>query len=178
MVAHIRAVWYYHVTMKIAGFIHESIVDGPGIRSVIFTQGCRHKCRGCHNPETWDENGGIEMPILAILDEIKKNCLFTKAVTISGGDPFYQADKLLALVVALKEANYHICVYTGFLFEELVANPLYRAVLPYIDLLIDGPYRENERTLNLKFRGSANQHIIDVPASLKTHRTVLSSLNN
>ena len=154
-------------TLRIAGTISESIVDGPGMRYVIFTQGCPHNCPGCHNPETHDFAGGTEMTTDALLADITKNSFF-KAVTFSGGDPFSQPAPLAEIAQTLKNKGYHLMAYTGFTFEALMASEdlAVHDLLSQLDLLVDGPFILAERNIDLRFRGSANQRILDVPASL------------
>lgn len=164
--------------MKIADIIYESVVDGPGIRSVIFFQGCDHHCPMCHNPETWDFDNGKDVSILSLFYTIhNKIGHLTKNITFSGGDPLYQIDELSILAEIFKQHGYHVCTYTGFTWEELIDKPVYSEFLKYIDLLIDGPFIYKERSLDIKFRGSMNQRIIDVQESLHTGQIVLSPLN-
>lgn len=160
-------------SVRLAGVVAESIVDGPGIRYVIFTQGCPHGCPGCHNPQTHDFAGGTDTPLQDILDAVDKNP-FVRGVTLSGGEPFCQAAALLPLAVALKARGKHLMAYTGYTFEELLAlpDPAVRGLLAELDLLVDGRFVEAEKSLELKFRGSANQRILDVPASLAANAPV------
>ena len=149
--------------LRLAGIEHESIVDGPGIRTVIFCQGCLRHCEGCHNPETW--------PLAAI---VHSNPL-CHGITFSGGEPFLQADELFKLAKKLKEDGYEIASYTGFTFEELLANGTQeqRDLLSVLDVLIDGSFILSERTLDLNFRGSSNQRILNVQESLRVGKAVL-----
>ena len=151
--------------LRVAGLIEESIVDGPGIRFVIFMQGCPHNCYGCHNPDTHDPNGGYDMSIDEIVTKISNNPLID-GVTISGGEPFWQADKLIKLVYKLKEMKYNILVYSGYTFEELVEKAKkdqnIKNLLLTIDTLIDGPFELEKKDYNLDFRGSSNQRVIDM----------------
>ncbi len=157
--------------LRVAAIELESIVDGPGIRAVVFCQGCLRYCKGCHNPETWDINGGIEMSVEEVLKLIKSNPL-CRGVTYSGGEPFLQAAELCELTRKL--SGYEIAVYSGFTFEELLSGtPEQRELLSLIDVLIDGPYDASERTLELSFRGSRNQRILNVPESLKTGKALI-----
>lgn len=162
--------------IKLAGLVPESFVDGPGIRFTVFTQGCPHKCEGCHNPETHDFNGGR----LADVDKIFKKILsfpLVKGVTFSGGEPFCQPEQLAYLAKLLKEKNYHIISYSGYTFEELFdkskSNQHIDDLLRNIDILIDGKFILSERSLELRFRGSKNQRIVDVKESLKSGKAVL-----
>ncbi len=160
-------------TLRIAGAIPESIVDGPGIRYVLFTQGCPHGCPGCQNPETHDFAGGTETTVADVLANIAKNP-FVKAVTLSGGDPLSQPAPLAELAAALKKRGYHLMCYTGFTCEALLASadPAVRALLEQLDLLVDGPFLQAERDIGLRFRGSANQRILDMPATLAANQPV------
>lgn len=162
-------------TLRLAGVIKESIVDGPGIRFVIFCQGCSHGCPGCHNPETHDPKGGIEYDFDKILDAITANPLI-KGVTFSGGEPFEQAEGLALLAERIREKGYDIWTYSGYTFEQLweraKTDPAVKKLLEGCSVLIDGPFVEEKKTLNLPFRGSSNQRIIDVAKSLKRGQAV------
>lgn len=151
--------------IRIAGLIEESIVDGPGIRFVVFTQGCPHNCPGCHNPKTHDPNGGYVVDIEDIVEKIKKNRL-VQGVTISGGEPFYRPKEVLNLVKRLKDFNYHVLAYSGYTLEELIEkaknNDDIKNLLLNVDMLIDGKFEKDKQDYTLKFRGSRNQRIIDM----------------
>lgn len=151
--------------IRIAGLVEESIVDGPGIRFVVFTQGCPHNCPGCHNPNTHDPNGGYIADIEDVVKKIRKNKL-VQGVTISGGDPFYRPKEVLNLVKRLKNFNYHVVVYSGYTLEELIEkaknNDDIKNLLLHIDMLIDGRFEKDKQDYTLKFRGSSNQRIIDM----------------
>ncbi len=161
--------------LRLAGVIRESIVDGPGIRMVVFAQGCPHHCKGCHNPETHDPAGGYDSTVGNLLREAKKNPLL-KGLTLSGGDPFFQANGFARLAKAAHEAGYNIITYTGYTFEELLAgleaHEGWEALLRETDILVDGKFILEERSLSLQFRGSKNQRVIDVPASLKAGKAI------
>lgn len=153
--------------LRLAGIAGDSIVDGPGIRMTVFAQGCPHHCQGCHNPETWDGEGGSMWSIGDILHMIEKNPL-VKGVTFSGGEPFCQAHGFAVLAEVLKERGYEVASYSGYTFEELLhGTKEQRELLGKIDVLIDGPYKEAQRSLSLVYRGSSNQRILDVPQSLR-----------
>lgn len=162
--------------LRIAGITKESIVDGPGMRLVIFVQGCPHHCPDCHNPETHDPAGGKVMDSTEIISLIEQARL-TRGVTFSGGEPFLQAEALAKLAAVAKRRGFDIVTYTGFLFETLLQqatdDPAVRSLLQQTDILIDGPFRKEERDLRLAFRGSRNQRIIDVPKSLASGRVIL-----
>ena len=164
------------MTLRIAGTVEESIVDGPGLRYVLFVQGCPHHCPGCHNPETHPMDGGREVTLGAVLEEIEANPLIRR-VTFSGGDPFVRCRPLIALARELRTRKYDLLAYTGYLFENLLQKEESRELLSLLDMLVDGPYIAAQRTLTLKFRGSANQRIIDVPASLAEGRAILHPQN-
>jgi anaerobic ribonucleoside-triphosphate reductase activating protein len=158
--------------MRVAHILGESVVDGPGIRAVAFLQGCPRHCPGCHNPNLLPPEGGdactAEELANALLSEITP---IHRGFTFSGGDPLLQADMLGDVVFLLKRArpDLTIWLYTGYLFEEVRDLP----VLQGIDVMVDGPYEKALRDLSLPFRGSSNQRIIDVPASLSAGKAVL-----
>ena len=158
--------------LRVAGREEESIVDGPGLRYVLFTQGCPRRCPGCHNPETLDPNGGVLVRLDAILNHILKNPLIHR-VTFSGGEPFMQAEELMPLAEELAGRGYHLMAYSGYTYEELVEDPCKKALLELMDILADGPFIEEEKTLERPFIGSKNQRLLDVKASLKEGRPVL-----
>lgn len=161
--------------IRIAGVIKESTVDGPGFRYVIFTQGCPHNCKGCHNPETHDMNGGRLENISDIASDIKKDPLL-RGVTLSGGDPFMQAGKLVKLLNMLDLNRYTVMTYTGFTYEELLRssneNNNFLELLKLTDVLIDGKFVLELKSEKAKFRGSSNQRAIDVKKSLKENRVI------
>lgn len=165
--------------MRIAGFVEESIVDGPGFRIVIFFQGCAHHCYGCHNPETWDFEGGKEVSFDLIKKIIDDNP-YADGITLSGGDPLYQIDASTEIAEYAKSKGLDVILYTGFLFEEVLemtkANQRLKDFLNNVDTLIDGPFILEQRHLSLKFRGSSNQRIIDVKKSLMQNKIVEKTL--
>lgn len=160
------------------GITRDSIVDGPGLRAVIWTQGCRHNCTGCHNPCTHNFNGGFLMDIEDIIEEFKELRLH-RGVTFSGGDPFEQPYECIEIAKAAKNKGLDIWCYTGYTFEELInkRGTKYKdgwiEFLKYIDVLIDGPFILEKKNLLLKFRGSENQRILDVKKSLRFRSPVL-----
>lgn len=163
--------------MRISGVIEESIVDGPGIRVVFFLQGCKHRCPGCHNPGTHSMNGGQ----IWSLDEVEKvidSNPHTDGITLSGGDPFFQIEATKDIVQLIrKKYDLSILVYTGFLIEDLMLraeedNDL-SFILNNIDVLIDGPFVLEKRDLSLQYRGSSNQRIIDMKATMQNKTIVL-----
>lgn len=161
--------------IRIAGVVKQSIVDGPGLRLTVFTQGCPHHCPGCHNPQTHDMEGGYICDHRTIVDEIRKNPLL-QGITLSGGEPFCQPEELLPLALAAKEMGKNLWIYSGYTYEELSQiaekNKAVRSLLALTDVLVDGRYQKECRDLNLTFRGSANQRLIDVPSTLQKGNVV------
>lgn len=149
--------------IRISGIVDESIVDGHGIRFVIFTQGCPHHCEGCHNPATHDFTGGNNVDINTLFATINENPLL-KGVTFSGGEPFCQPEPLVELAKKVHKINRDVTTYTGYTLEELQAmgNPAIQRLLDETDYLIDGKFMIDRRDLTLRFRGSTNQRIIDM----------------
>ncbi len=165
------------MTVRIAGIIRESIVDGNGIRFVVFTQGCPHHCEGCHNPQSHDFDGGYDCDINKIMTEIKKDPILS-GVTFSGGEPFCQPEPLVELGKMIKAEGLSLIIYTGYLFEDLLSSPD-KNVLELIklaDYIIDGRFELDKRDLSLRFRGSSNQRIIDVQKSLSEGKTIETEL--
>lgn len=158
--------------LKLSGIVEDSIVDGPGIRVTIFCQGCPHHCPGCHNPETWDFSGGTAMEEERLVQIVRSNPL-CRGVTFSGGEPFAQAAGFARLARLLKAQGYEVASYSGYTFEQLLlGTPEQRALLDTIDVLIDGPFVQSQKSLELAFRGSRNQRILDVPKSLLVGKAV------
>ena len=163
------------IFMKISGLIQDSIVDGPGLRFTVFVQGCERKCEGCHNPATWDINGGTEISVEEVISQMRSNPL-TDGLTISGGEPFLQAEGCTKLAVAAQESGLNVWVYSGYTFEQLAelskTDQNISELLKVTDILVDGAFLQSERTLTLKWRGSKNQRIIDVKESLIAGKVV------
>ena len=158
--------------LDLSAIVTDSIVDGPGIRATVFCQGCPHHCEGCHNPETWPFGCGTPMEEERIAWIISQNPL-CRGVTFSGGEPFAQAEGFLALAKLLKEKGYEVASYTGYTFEQLLkGTPAQKALLEAIDILIDGPFLQAQKSLEVPFRGSRNQRILDVKASLAAGQAV------
>ena len=152
--------------LDLAGIVNDSIVDGPGIRMTVFAQGCPHHCQGCHNPETWQFGCGTPMDEERIADIVGTNPL-CRGVTFSGGEPFAQAEGFEKLAKLLKERGYEVASYSGYTFEELTkGTEAQQELLKSIDVLIDGRFELGQRSLEIAFRGSKNQRIIDVKKSL------------
>ncbi|MBO5954203.1 MAG: anaerobic ribonucleoside-triphosphate reductase activating protein [Oscillospiraceae bacterium] len=158
--------------LDLSGLVQDSIVDGPGIRATVFSQGCPHHCPGCHNPETWEFGCGTKMTEEDLLEIIRGNPL-CRGVTFSGGEPFAQPEGFAKLAQLLKATGYEVASYSGYTFEQLLqGTPAQKELLKTIDVLIDGPYLQEQRSLELSFRGSKNQRILDVPASLAAGQAV------
>ena len=158
----------------------DSIVDGPGLRAVLWTQGCAHHCKGCQNASTWDFNGGGLVPLDMVyeaIDELK----YQDGITFSGGDPMFQVEACDKIANYCKEKGLNIWVYTGFTFEELMLmarrKPIYLEFLQKIDVLVDGRFILEERDLSLLFRGSRNQRLIDMPKTLASGKIILFDEN-
>ena len=163
-------------TIRIAGVVRESIVDGPGLRFTVFCQGCPHGCKGCHNVATHDFSGGYDCEMQKILDAIDQNPLLD-GVTFSGGEPLCQPEAFYKLAVEVKKRNLNIMTYTGYTYEELLEigreDHWVADLLSLTDLLVDGRFVEAERDLTLLFRGSRNQRVIDMKKTLETGEIVL-----
>jgi len=159
------AISFDKITVPLAGLIEESVVDGVGIRTAVFVQGCTHRCKGCHNPNTHPFSGGTETLVTEIVAKIGRNALLS-GVTLSGGEPFCYPVPLYELSKSVHALNLNVWCYTGYTYEQLskkaVKSKQIRAMLDEIDVLVDGPFIEAQRNLLLKFRGSANQRIIDL----------------
>ena len=158
--------------IRLAGIEPESTVDGPGVRYAIFVQGCEHHCKGCHNPQTWALNGGQVRGLGILFTEIVYSPLVT-GVTFTGGEPFLQARKLCLLAAVLHDRKYNLWAYTGFTWDTLIKDPVRMELLKWLDVVVDGPFVEAKKSLELDFRGSSNQRIIDVQKSLKQGQVVL-----
>ena len=157
----------------------KSIVDGPGLRTVVWTQGCIHKCKGCHNQLTWDKYGGLEYDTSDIVKEIL-NVEMQSGVTFSGGDPLEQYKACIEIMKELKKHNINIWLFTGYLYEKILKSER-KEILNYIDVLVDGPFQIEKKSLSLKFKGSSNQRTINVKESLLNNKSKIkddSSFSN
>lgn len=172
--------------IRVAGIEKESIIDGEGLRYVIFTQGCNHNCAGCQNPQTHSFDGGTDMYINDIMKDILSNPLLD-GITLSGGDPFFQANECRKLALKAKKEGLNVWAYTGFVFEEFInfikndkndnrINNDMINLLKVVDVVVDGPFILSKKSADSLFRGSYNQRIIDVKQSIKKMRVVEYSI--
>lgn len=165
--------------IRIAGIVKESIVDGPGIRMVIFAQGCNHNCPGCHNPQSHSFDDGTIITIDSILDQAKKNPLLD-GLTFSGGEPFEQAGVFAMLAREARKLGLDIMTYTGYTYEYLLKNSSnnngWANLLEETDILVDGRFEQEKKNLLLKFKGSENQRIIDLRKTKAENHIVLKDL--
>ena len=163
-------------TIRLSGIAYESLVNGPGVRRVFFSQGCKHNCVGCFNPDTHDFNGGQLMNMDKLIEDVLINPII-KGITFSGGDPIEQADKFAYMAKAFKKVNLNIWCYTGYLFEELLEMSKekvgIRELINNIDVLVDGKFEIKKKEEGLRFKGSTNQRIIDVKVSLLNRHIVI-----
>ena len=161
--------------MRVLKVVEGTSVDGPKLRTSIYLAGCAHACPGCHNPQSWDPDGGEEMDE----DELMRIIAYNEApVTLSGGDPLFQAEAVASLTARIKrELGYNIWCYTGYTWENIVQQPRLMEVMKNIDVLVDGPFVMAERDLDIVFRGSRNQRLINVPATIKQGKVIEVELN-
>ena len=161
--------------LRLAGIVKESVVDGPGIRMVVFVQGCPHLCPGCHNPDSHDTAGGYESSTDEVIGALPDGKL-VRGVTLSGGEPFAQAEALVLVAAEAKKRGLSVVTYTGYRLEKLLEmgeqKPAIIELLHLTDILVDGPFEQERRDLDLAFRGSGNQRLIDVPATLLQGKVV------
>lgn len=150
--------------LRVLHIVEGTSVDGPGLRTSIYLAGCNHHCPGCHNPDSWDAQGGEERT----LDELMQVIAYNEApVTLSGGDPLQQPDGTRALVHRIKqELGYNVWCYTGYGWEEILADDKLLETVREVDVVVDGPFVLAERDISLRFRGSRNQRLVDVQRSL------------
>lgn len=161
--------------IRLAAILKESLVNGPGLRRVLFSQGCPHNCKGCFSPHTHSYTDGVLIDMDDIIEDIRKNPLL-KGVTFSGGEPLEQADKFAYIAKEVKKMGLNIWCYTGYTFEYILENQYKRKgwseLLKYIDVLVDGKFEEDKKEEGLKFRGSSNQRIIDIKESIESLEVV------
>ena len=163
--------------MRLSGIATESHADGPGLRYVLFTQGCLHQCPGCHNPESWEINAGKEFSVKQIIRMLKQQKKKIQGITFSGGEPFLQACELAQIALAAHQIGWDVVTYTGYTYEQLIEmgnedmNIL--ALILESDLLIDGKYINKLQSKDFAFRGSSNQRIIDIAQTQEKKQIVL-----
>lgn len=157
-------------TIRIFGIDKESFVDGPGIRTAVFVQGCPHHCRGCHNPASWDPNKGEDVLIDEIAQEIARNELVS-GLTLSGGDPFASPQQCIELIEKVKELkpNIDVWAWSGWTYNEIIDDEEKKALLDKVDVLVDGEFHLDEKTLEKPWAGSRNQRVIDAKKSTKNN---------
>ncbi len=161
--------------LQMYGTASDSIVDGPGLRFSVFVQGCSHHCPGCHNVKSQPFEGGYQVDIESIVKEIQSNKLI-KDVTLTGGEPFDQCSEVLELACVLKEKGYHLWIYSGYLYEDLMAGKPHKQapeLLACCDVLVDGPFVENLQSYDLVWKGSSNQRVIDLAQTKAMGKVVL-----
>jgi anaerobic ribonucleoside-triphosphate reductase activating protein len=145
--------------IKVADILYETMTDGPGFRTSIYCQGCGHHCPGCHNPQTWDFNGGKEYTVEELFNIIEADEF--SDVTFSGGDPMFQVEAFTELARMVKnKTNKTIWCYSGYTYEQIAESPRMSLILPFLDVLVDGQFMIDKRNTDLRFRGSENQRII------------------
>lgn len=163
-----------NIILRMCGVEPESIVDGPGFRYVIFVQGCPHRCPGCHNPQSHDFEGGYDLDLEELWEDILKSKSIT-GITFSGGEPFCQIKPLLEIAHRAKDAGLDLMSYSGYTYEELLdrKDPVTDEFLSLLDMLVDGRFIEEERNLELLYRGSENQRVIDMNKTRESGEIVL-----
>lgn len=163
-----------NTTIRIMDIMHSSSVDGTGFRDVLFVNYCPHHCDGCHNPQSWSRENGRVVSLKEVYDDLTKS--FLTNVTFSGGEPFEQSEELYILACALKKANKTIWIYSGYTYEQIIKDENRKRLLSVCDVLVDGKYEKNNTELNLRFRGSLNQRIIDIHKTLESGNVELYDL--
>ncbi|MFA5340692.1 MAG: anaerobic ribonucleoside-triphosphate reductase activating protein [Clostridia bacterium] len=153
--------------------IKDSTVDGPGLRIVIWTQGCPHNCKGCHNPNTHDINGGFLEETDNVIKYINESKI-QRGITLSGGEPFLQPLELIPIAQAAINKSLTVWAYSGYTYDQIIADENRKALLDYVDILVDGPFVLEQKDTRLVYKGSKNQRIIDVKQSYAKNRVVLS----
>lgn len=162
--------------IRLSGIAYESLVNGPGVRRVFFSQGCKHNCEGCFNPDTHDFSGGEEKDMDELINDVLENP-FIKGVTFSGGDPFERAEDFAYMAKAFQNNGKNVWSYTGYTFEYILENldkrKGWRELIENIDVLVDGKFEIDKKQDGLRFRGSSNQRIIDVKKSLEARGEIV-----
>lgn len=156
---------------RILDIVEGTSVDGPGLRTSIYFAGCRHCCKGCHNPQSWDFDAGKLVSSEEIIEIVRYNDF---NVTLSGGDPLYHPKKIADLCRRIKEElGKEIWCYTGFTWEDIIADTSFTELLQWVDVVVEGPFIESLRDTSLRFRGSSNQRIVDVQKSIAEGKAVM-----
>lgn len=163
------------MNIRVSDIIYDSIVDGPGLRTTLFVQGCSHHCPGCHNEKTWDPQGGTSKQIAEVISDILSHG--NGALTFSGGEPFEQPLACLEIANVLKKNNYNLWAYSGYTYEAILEDPDKLQLLKTLDVLVDGRFILSLKSLSLQFKGSKNQRIIDVQKSLAQNKVVEYNLS-
>lgn len=157
--------------IRLFGEANDSIVDGPGLRYTIFTQGCYHNCLGCHNPKSHSIDGGYLKDINEIIADIDENLLLD-GITLSGGEPMLQIEPLIEICKTVKQRGLNIVIYSGFTFEQIIKDSKMRSLLELCDMLIDGKFDQDKKSLSLLYRGSSNQRLVNIQKSLKEQKVI------
>ena len=161
--------------IQMMNILNSSSVDGTGFRDVLFVSGCPHRCEGCHNMQTWDYHAGVRVPLGEVYDKLTESSITN--ITISGGEPFEQVEPLYELVSAIKEnTNKTVWIYSGYTYENILYDKDKLRLLELCDVLVDGKFEKDNTELNLRFKGSLNQRIIDIKKSLDMGEVVLAQL--
>ena len=154
----------------------DSVVNGEGLRIVLWFQGCLFACPGCHNEETWAIDGGTVYDIEEVVEEIRNHSHdHIDGITLSGGDPMFQVEVLKVILPQIKEMDLNVWMYSGEIYENLVRDKDFMEIREYIDVLVDGRFVLRNLDLKLKYRGSTNQRLVDVPKTIESDKVVLWS---
>lgn len=157
-------------TLRVLGILPGTSVDGPGLRTSIYFAGCSHHCPGCHNPQSWDMDGGTPMTLAEIVGEVERHGF---NVTLTGGDPLMHPREMAQLASILRSRGYSLWCYTGFRYEEIAGKELYRPLIEQLDVMVDSPFVMEQRDIHLRFRGSRNQRLINIPLTLASSNVTL-----
>ena len=164
------------IELQMMNVQYSSSVDGTGFRDVLFVSGCPHRCEGCHNPQTWDYHAGVRVKLGEVYEKLTNSSITN--ITISGGEPFEQASSLYYLVSEIKKnTDKTVWIYSGYTFENIIFDKEKRSLLEICDVLVDGRFEKDNTELNMRFKGSLNQRIIDIKKSLEKGEAVLLELD-
>lgn len=147
-------------SLRVLDIVDGTIVDGPGLRTSIYLAGCSHQCPGCHNPQSWPFDAGTSVSIDSLVEHVRENRF---DVTLTGGDPLYQIDGIIPLCRAIRAMGHTVWLYTGFTIEEIKASASLSRIFAEVDVIVDGPFKQELRDISLQFRGSSNQRIVHLP---------------